>query len=286
MKTGDEKKRNRKSAVITTVVQVLLLFVLYFLVAWKEPFPPIPEYGIEISFGQEETGRPSVASTLSEPQETELNSEPEIEEQTVPETLETVSEASIEEETVDVESPVESSVAQEIVAQDASESSITSEELPIDPQEEFVEVSSDEVPEELEKEDQPTIEEVESADIESQGEDDAPGLAGDPEVAIDQRALYGNVTGQEGASLQLTGWVWDFKPTPYDDSQETGKIVYKVTIDDDGYLIKIVTELSTVSPTVEKYYRQAVERLTFSKTSTYKPAATSVGSITFIIKTR
>jgi len=118
------------------------------------------------------------------------------------------------------------------------------------------------------------------------GNDTGDEVQGEPEAEIDERALYGSVSGQDGASLQMSGWIWDFEPTPQDNSQESGKIVYKVTIDDEGYIIKIVPQTSTVSPSVEKYYRQAVERLTFSKTSSYKPAPTSSGTITFIIKTK
>ena len=60
-----------------------------------------------------------------------------------------------------------------------------------------------------------------------------------------------------------------------------------VTIDDEGYIVESpIPIVSTVSPSVEKYYRQAVERLTFSKTSAYKTAPTSTGTITFVIKSK
>ncbi len=93
-------------------------------------------------------------------------------------------------------------------------------------------------------------------------------------------------SGTSGASLQMAGWVWDSKPDPKDNSDETGKIVYMITIDDEGYITNISLQSSTVTPAVERLYRQSVERLSFSKTSEYKPAPTSSGTITFLIQTK
>ena len=48
-----KKESNRfekKSAVITLILQIVLLCGLFFAVAWKEPNPPITQYGIELGF--------------------------------------------------------------------------------------------------------------------------------------------------------------------------------------------------------------------------------------------
>ena len=104
---------------------------------------------------------------------------------------------------------------------------------------------------------------------------------------LDDQAIYGSDTGgRNSASLQMTGWVWDFKPNPNDRSGETGKVVYRITIDDEGYITRIQLVHSTVSPEIQRLYRQSVERLSFSKTSDYKPAPTSTGTITFLIQTK
>ena len=288
----EEQKNNRKSALITGGIQVVFLLLLYFLVAWKEPFPPIPEYGIELSFGLQDTGRPATP-TQPPVQETPQPETPV--EQPVQEEVQEVTEpADQPAETEDINSPDQQEVAEnEEVNQEV-------EDTPEEPVEEVVEevieepTETEEVPEpvveepvEEPQEEQPEValpEETETSD--NRGQSDEDGQEGDPEAEIDERALYGNVTGEEGASLELSGWIWDFEPTPYDDSQETGKIIYEITIDDEGYIIKTIPILSTVSPSVEKYYRQAVERLTFSKTSTYKTAPTSSGKITFVIKSK
>lgn len=90
-----------------------------------------------------------------------------------------------------------------------------------------------------------------------------------------------------GASLDLAGWKWDKKPRVNDDNEdENGRIVYQITIDDRGDIISIKTLESTVSPNVEKLYRQEVEKLSFTKTDNKTPAPTSTGKITFIIRAK
>ena len=48
-----KKESNRiekKSILITVVIQSVLIFGLFFAIAWKEPNPPIPQYGLELGF--------------------------------------------------------------------------------------------------------------------------------------------------------------------------------------------------------------------------------------------
>ncbi len=107
---------------------------------------------------------------------------------------------------------------------------------------------------------------------------------------IDQRGLYGSGTNsskQAGAGLELEGWIWDSVPQAQDTTSETGKLIFEVTIDDLGEIIAVKTLEKTVSPLVEQIYKDAVAKLTFSKTTekrNYQP--TSVGKVTFIIQAK
>ena len=51
-----EKQNKKKAALYTTIIQVVLFAVLFFMVAWRAPDPPLPEYGIELNFGMDEQG--------------------------------------------------------------------------------------------------------------------------------------------------------------------------------------------------------------------------------------
>ena len=51
-----EKKNRRTALLYTTIIQVVLFAVLFFIVAWRAPDPPLPEYGIELNFGTDDQG--------------------------------------------------------------------------------------------------------------------------------------------------------------------------------------------------------------------------------------
>ena len=108
------------------------------------------------------------------------------------------------------------------------------------------------------------------------------------EETIDERGLYKTHQGkQAGALLELVGWVWDAAPQPQDDTDESGKIVFEIKIDELGEVIAVKTLEKTVSPLVEKIYKDALTELTFSKTAdntVYAPV--SVGKVTFILRTK
>jgi len=103
---------------------------------------------------------------------------------------------------------------------------------------------------------------------------------------IDERSLYKVHQGkQAGALLELAGWRWDAAPQPQDNTDESGKIVFQIIIDNSGEVIAIKTLEKTVSPLVENIYKEALTTLNFSKTAdnaVYAPTFT--GKITFILQ--
>ena len=108
------------------------------------------------------------------------------------------------------------------------------------------------------------------------------------EETIDERGLYKAHQGkQAGALLELVGWVWDTAPQPQDDTEESGKIVFEIKIDELGEVIAVKTLEKTVSPLVEKIYKDALTKLTFSKTAdntVYAPIST--GKVNFILQAK
>ncbi|SNS72194.1 protein TonB, links inner and outer membranes [Ekhidna lutea] len=262
-----KEERNKRIGWLTSIgVQLILLVLFYFIVAWKEPFPPIPEYGIELGFTTS-AGAPSTSAPAQQAPPTDEPTE-EVEESTE-------ESAEAEQETTDSEQ-----VEEQPVTPSEVESSVPVEETKAEEPEAVVE----------EKEEVDSRAVMNPSDTELDQTSDNPSEGEEEEKEVDQRAIYGsqgtNTGDAEGANLALSGWVWDFKPKPDDQSDDSGKIVYRIVVDQDGYLVKIETITSTVSPTVERKYRQAVEKLTFSKTADYKTAPVSSGTITFIIKSR
>lgn len=280
-----EKRNKRIGLSISIGLHSAIAVLFFFLLAWKAPYPPAAEYGIELNIGFDESGSGDVQPTLLQPD----------------------AEGSLLEENADNENtrPVDENIPDETI--DQSEQSVNTES-PVENTPDNTEVDN---PEEMKEK----TEEVKKTDptpvnktgqtsqnagqenagvkgdenkITSQGDKtDAKGDQGNPEGTIDARALYGTPGGGSGGALELAGWIWDFEPRPDDTSTENGKIVFEIKIDAEGVITSVRTLEKTVTPGVEKIYRESVEELTFSPLSTnMRPAASSTGKITFIIRSR
>ncbi len=263
----EENKRKRKAMITTAVIQAVMLLIFYFLIAWREPNPPNPEFGIELNFGMTNTGsgnEPVQSTTQSKTTE--------------------------QEEAAAQQSESESDQTQES----------TEQKTPVDPvKNPNADVTQEKTEAAKPKQTQSTTdktttakdpkasEKVADKSNTSQGNTGETGDQGNPEGDINKDALYGEPGGGDnGSSLEMSGWQWDSPPDPKDSSQESGKIVFEIEVDSDGYLVKVNVKTSTVSQTLVNRYKAAVQDLTFSKTSTYKPAPSSKGTITFIIRTK
>lgn len=262
----EEKDRERKAWMTSGAIQIGLLLLLYFIVAWQAPDPPNPEFGIELNFGLVETG--SGKQQVASPTPTEKVEEEQVAQES------TVEESTDVQENTEVEDPVETfeNPEPDVVQEETQESSSQQTDENDGTEKENTSESNDQVAEETNP---------------SQGDTNEKGDQGDPEGDINEEALYGTPGGgDDGSSLQMSGWEWDSPPDPDDTTQEAGKIVYEIEVDSDGYLTGYKILTSTMSPSVAQQYTLAIQELTFSKTSSYKPAQSSKGKITFIIRAR
>jgi outer membrane biosynthesis protein TonB len=298
--TSQEKKNDRIGIGVSLGIHAALLILFIFLLAWKEPFPPLPEYGIEVNFGIDDAGSGDVQPTIPangnpDPVETQAPEAPTpTQQETVPEPVpepvveesneapvqETEDAAPVEEvETTQPEPdvvPVKETPKEEKVV----EKPVEKESPKLDPAASY--------PNKEGTTDGANGTEGTSKAPAKSNQGDQPGSTGDqgdPEGKIDARALYGKSGGGGGAALDMTGWNWDFLPKPQDTSNETGHIIFEIKIDKDGEIISIRTIEKSVSDPLVKIYRSEVAKLTFSPTSANsRPAPTSTGKITFIIK--
>ncbi len=312
-----EKKNKRKVIIISAAIHTSLLLLVIFLIAWRVPDPPNPEYGIEINFGTQNFGngkvqpKATVDQQATEETQNEDTQNDEVEAQepveTTSENVESTEETPVENTPIEDSQPVETAESQnqEVAATDSPdvvETATETTQAPETPTEEkpIEEVKSEKVEPKKEVEEAKPINSnaqsekpaannsVENAeednDSSGNGDKSTEGDQGEPDGKVEAQALYGNPGSSNGSSLELSGWKWDDEPEPDDTSIESGKIVFKITVDDEGIIVEIKTLEKTVTPAVEQVYRRAVEELTFSKKSDYKPASFSTGRITFIIK--
>jgi outer membrane biosynthesis protein TonB len=114
---------------------------------------------------------------------------------------------------------------------------------------------------------------------------DKPGTVGDqgnPKGSIDASKPGGAKT---GLALNVSGWGMGARPQVNDDSDESGRIVFEITVDDTGDIINVRVKESTVSQSVVEVYKRAVSRMKLIPKSENVPS-TSKGTITFNIKSR
>lgn len=290
MSREEKDKKNKQFGIffsIVTHVTVILLFI--FLVAWRAPNPPLPEFGIELNFGTSDQGTGDI-----QPETTPADAESE--EEAMPDTPEEVAEETVEEA---VETPVEETsepVVEEVVP-------VTEQvtEAPIKEPEKKPEEVKPKVEEKKEDPKPPPVlypgkkdgaagttgESKDPANANQGDKADAKGDQGDKDGDVDARALYGKQGGGDGGSmLQMAGWMWDDAPDPKETTSESGKIVFEVLIDDRGNVTSAKAITYTVSASLMRIYQAEVERLTFSKTTSGPAPPRSEGKITFIIKAK
>lgn len=123
-----------------------------------------------------------------------------------------------------------------------------------------------------------------------------PGEVGDkghPEGDIDSKSQMGKPGGKGGGSgtnsgVQMSGfggWSKRSFSIPSDNSDEVGKIVFSVTVDDEGKVIGISVVERTVSPSVANFYKSYIQNnLSKYLDASGTPPDRSTGTITINIK--
>lgn len=296
IQSSKEKKNKQMGAIVSVGAHVLAILLFLFMIAWRAPDPPMPEIGIELNFGLDEAGTGEI-----QPEPNTQAAESESEEEAAPDGLEETPEEVVEEVTESEDEPTESDeTPTEEVATPVNNTQDSPDVVEEKPEPIVKEETKEEVKKEEEAPEVPPVlypnnktgaggkdGDANEAKNANQGDKvDATGDQGDKDGTVNSRALYGNAGGGGGSSLQMSGWMWDYTPKPNDTSSESGKLVFQVVIDEKGNIIRVKTVESSVSPSLEKVYRDEVMKLTFSKTAGTSVANTSTGTITFVIKAR
>jgi periplasmic protein TonB len=291
----EEEKKNKRIALISSVAfHGALLLAFLFVIAWRAPDPPLPEYGIELNFGLDKQGSGQIqpdrpVGSTEQPAETKQEVKNDVPEDS-PEP--TATEAKPQ-EAKPVEQPVTTKQESPVVVKEPKKEEVKKVETPKEKvQEKPVEtkepVKSDPNAVYNPNKSQSTADKSQSktGTSGSQGDDvNKTGDKGDPKGSLDAKALYGKQGGGDGgSSFNLDGWNWDYIPKPNVPDNETGgRIVFKIIVDSNGEVRSIEKIESSVSVATEKACREAVEKLTFTKTGLNVPSM-STGTITFVVR--
>ncbi len=231
-----EEKKNRRIGMITSIgVHLALILAFLFIMAWRAPNPPLPEYGIELNFGLDDQGYGEVQPETPANEAESAEEQPPVEED-AEQAEEVVEEASPEEVQEQAEQPVSKVESPVTVTEVKKESKPTpkKEEKPVEKKQ--TETEKKEVlvayNADSQKKDGPT----------NANQGDNPGTVGDKgskEGTLDAKALYGKQGGGGGGpALDLAGWDWDQIPRPQIANNESdGKIEFEIKVDDNGEII-------------------------------------------------
>ncbi len=112
------------------------------------------------------------------------------------------------------------------------------------------------------------------------------GDKGNPEGKVDAKGLYGSPNGTaSGVSFSVSGWELASNINVSDGSDETGFVIFKIQVDQDGTVVSVRTQQTTVSPSVVDFYRRVVQRARLRPKSG-SVAALSTGTVRYNIKSK
>lgn len=273
---------------------VVLLFL--FMVAWRAPNPPLPEFGIELNFGMDTQGsgdiQPETPVGVEETQPEEV--EEDVAELPAPEQEEITEEEVVEETTPEEAPPAQpepvSKIESPVVVEEKKESVKPVEKPKEKPVEKVVEKKPEvkpepEKPKAVYKPRTEAATDGKTAEKQgapgNQGDDvGKTGDKGDPQGTIDSKALYGK-QGGGGGGVSLTGFGGFGHPdidTPPLPDESYGVYEFKVKVDEQGYVISVTPVQRGLSFEAERRLKAAIQQLQFIPRGNPRPAE---GTITF-----
>jgi protein TonB len=275
-----EKKNKRIAALSTAGIQALVVLLLFVIVAWRAPNPPLPEYGIELNFGMDTEGsgdiqpETPVGNEGDQPEESakeeQVEEEPEVKEEAVKEDAKPAEVKEIEDQPVSkVESPVVVKEKEPEPPKEKPKEKVEEKKVEKQP-----EVKPKEQPKEQPKAVYKPGNEQATADKEgtkegtpgNHGDDkDKTGDKGNPEGKLDAKALYGQPGGGGGGVSMsgFNGFEWpDVKPPTLPDDAY-GVYEFIVKVDADGTVVKITPVQRGLSLDAQRKLSAMIQELEF-----------------------
>lgn len=293
MENRQNKKNEQIAFLVSLGLHAGLFLTFFFLISWRAPYPPAPEYGVVLNYGLDNQGGGEIQpeTPVGNSPADDKNSEPEAEEKNQQDAAheappkEEAKEDKAEAALSDEESPV--TVKTEKKLEDKPKEKVDK----VEPKKE-IKTTSEEKPV-LKKEAIYTKSSGTKKGETSQSQGDDPGVAGDkgnPQGKLDAKALYGKPGGGGGGNgfgLAMSGWEWASKPkTPELPDNEDGRIVFEIECDEDGEIIGINTLERGLSPKAEQLLKDEIRKNSLIRTSDGKAPTKSKGQVVFVLKTK
>ncbi|WP_299672206.1 energy transducer TonB [uncultured Polaribacter sp.] len=242
-----ETKHKRKSAIVTAIILLLLVFVI-FNYGMRYLDPP-EEYGLAINFGNTNvgSGEPVVNSKKTAPKKVVKK------------------EAVVEE----VKETPKEIIKEEIITKDTSKDVPVVEKIQEKKVEPIKEVVKKEIPKEKpkakpSKENQDALNKLlngnaEDGEPKGEGDDTIEGVKGKKDGDSNSSKYYGNTGNGSGGNYNLAGRKALSKPKEQPDCQEEGIVVVKITVDKSGKVISAIPGVKGTTNTAACLLKPAKE---------------------------
>lgn len=287
---SQQEKKNRLIGIWTSVgVHAGLFLVLFFVIAWRAPDPPLPEYGIELNFGLDDQGSGEIQPEQPVGNAGESPSSEAVAEQVPEQSAETPAATSEPAEENDV-TPVPSKTESPVTVKETKKPVVESKEPAKAEAKAPTKEATSTTPAETTKE-ATTTEATQKGEAASQGDDtNKTGDKGSEEGKLDAKALYGTPGGGGGGTgmnLQMTGWTWADEPAiPQLPDNENGRIVFEIECDENGDITGITSVERTLSPKAEQLLKDMIRKNSLVRTSGGKVPERSKGRFVFVLRTK
>jgi protein TonB len=295
MKNSEDKKHKQIAFLVSIGLHASLFLTFFFLISWRAPYPPAPEYGVVLNYGLDDQGGGEIQpeTPVGNSKEDDKNNELKEDEKNIPD--ESTKNADLKEEVKETKTDAP-------VSDETSDVTVKTEKKKIEekPKEKVEKIEpKKEVKANTEEKKVVKAEAVYSANSgqkkgetnQSQGDD--PGKVGDkgnPEGKLDAKALYGKPGGGgggDGYGLSMSGWEWANKPrTPDLPDNEDGRIVFEIECDEDGEIVGITTLERGLSAKAEQLLKDEIRKNSLIRTSNGKAPTKSKGKVVFVLKTK
>lgn len=303
--TEQQEKQNRRVAFLTTIgIHGLLFLLMFFIIAWRPPDPPLGASGIVLNFGLDDQGsgddQPSepVGSRGKEQEEPEKS-------EAQPTAPQETQEQPAQEEKVTNDKPAEVNSESQVESPVTVKETKKEETKPVEkPKEKTPEKPAEVVKPKVDQSAvyNPNSQKTNSTNKTGDGKQGAPGSEGndkdkagdkgDPR-GVDKSAIYegnpgngnGGPGGDGGFGLVMSGWSWDQTPkAPKLPDNESGFVKFQITVDDQGEIVDIKSLEGTLSPEAVRLCRLEIERRSLVRTSTGAIPSRSTGTVTFNLR--
>jgi len=283
-------KNKRIAFLVSAVLHASLFLSFFFLISWRAPYPPAPEYGVELNFGLDDQGGGDVQpdAPVGNPNTEDKSSDQKADDKK--EEIQPVKETpqpQVEEKKED----------DKVISDETSDVEVKAKKnKPEEKPKEKVEIKKEKT-----EDVKPTVEKKavysgtsgEKKGETNQSHGDDPGKTGDkgsPEGKLDAKALYGKPGGGgggDGFGLAMSGWEWASQPkSPEIPDNEDGRITFEIECDENGDIVKITTLDRGLSLRAEQLLKAEIQKNSLVRTSNGKVPARSKGKVVFVLKTK